>query len=280
MALFQKPARTPEEIEQGRPLDIEPAVVAEMDEAEWYQKAYRGDSVPQLTVRAVVMGSILGFFLAFTNLYIGLKTGWHLGVAITACLLSYVIGQGLVQLRIFKSQMSILENNCMQSTASAAGYSTGGTFVSAIAALLMLSATPENPGGEHLPVWVLVAWTFFLAILGVMLAIPMKRNMINQEKLKFPSGLAAATTLQSLYADAADAAKKGYALLYSAIFGAIWPLLIDLKVIRTVAENEKGETWDKGSGLLPGHPSIFDWLPGRGVNRDTNEAFKPSNWTV
>jgi uncharacterized oligopeptide transporter (OPT) family protein len=301
MTLFQRPARTPEEIEQGKPLDIEPAVVAEMDEAEWYEKAYRGDSVPQLTVRAIAMGSILGFFLAFTNLYIGLKTGWHLGVAITACLLSYVIGQGLVSLRIFKTQMSILENNCMQSTASAAGYSTGGTFVSAIAAMLMFSATDENPGGEHLPIWVLVVWTFFLAILGVTLAIPMKRNMINQEKLKFPSGLAAATTLQSLYADAADAARKGYALLYSAVFGAIWPVLIDLKVISRPKEVEATEAaaagtdaadgavdlasqaaveMEKGPILEQGHPHIFDWIPARGFNRETGDRFLASDWKV
>ena len=118
----------------------------------------------------------------------------------------------------------------MQSTASAAGYSTGGTFVSAIAALLMMSATPENDMlGEHLPWHVLVLWTFFLAVLGVTLAIPMKRNMINQEKLKFPSGLAAASTLQSLYADAAEATRKAKVLAYAAIFGAIWPPLIETR---------------------------------------------------
>ncbi len=299
MALFQRPAQTPEEVEQGRPLDIEPAVVAEMDEAEWYEKAYRGETVPQLTIRAVLMGSVLGFFLAFTNLYIGLKTGWHLGVAITACLLSYVIGQGLLGIGRsgipvvsklgFKTPMSILENNCMQSTASAAGYSTGGTFVSAIAALLMLSATPDNPGGIHLEWWVLVVWTFFLAILGVTLAIPMKRNMINQEKLKFPSGLAAATTLQSLYADAADAARKGYALLYSALFGAIWPILIDLNMIPRAVEPEEGaaplaDGVEQATELIPvlpsSHPHLFDWLPARGVDRETGEAFKAGDWKV
>ena len=152
MALFQEAPTTPEQIEDSRPLEIEPGVVAEMDEDEWYAKAYRGESVPQLTVRAVVMGSILGFVLAFTNLYIGLKTGWHLGVAITACILSFSIWRMLLSARLVKTQMTILENNCMQSTASAAGYSTGGTFVSAIAALLMMSATPENDMlGEHLP---------------------------------------------------------------------------------------------------------------------------------
>ena len=207
MALIQPAPSTPADVEANRPLDIPPEAVAEMTEAEWYAKVYRGDNVPQLTLRSILMGSVLGFFLAFTNLYIGLKTGWHLGVAITACILSYSIWTFLVGVGVAKTPMSILENNCMQSTASAAGYSTGGTMVSAISALLILSATPENPLGTHLPLGVLVGWTVFLAILGVVLAIPMKRNLINQERLKFPSGLASAVTLQSLYASGSEASK-------------------------------------------------------------------------
>ena len=46
MAVFQRPARTPEEVEAGKPLDLSPEVVQEMTEAEWYEKAYRGDDVP------------------------------------------------------------------------------------------------------------------------------------------------------------------------------------------------------------------------------------------
>jgi uncharacterized oligopeptide transporter (OPT) family protein len=270
MALIQKPASTPEEIAAGRPLDIPPAEVAEMTEDEWYERAYRGDDVPQLTIRAVLMGSFLGFLLAFTNLYIGLKTGWHLGVAITACILSYVIWQGLLKTGVAKTPMSILENNCMQSTASAAGYSTGGTFVSAIAALVMLSATEANPQGEHLPWTVLVAWTGLLAILGVSLAIPMKRNMINQERLKFPSGLAAAATLQSLYASGVEATTKAKALLGSAVFGALVPLLIDLKSTKGMTEP-----------LLPASLDIFNgWLPVFGRDRVTGDAYEPSDWTM
>ena len=83
MSLFQTPARTPEEIEASKPLDLSPETVAGFDEAEWYARAYRHDA-PQLTIRAVAMGTVLGFFLAFTNVYIGLKTGLYLGVAITA----------------------------------------------------------------------------------------------------------------------------------------------------------------------------------------------------
>ena len=62
-------------------------------ERQWYEKVYRGrgDSMRQLTWRAVLMGSALGGVLSLTNLYIGLKAGWGFGVAITACILSYAI---------------------------------------------------------------------------------------------------------------------------------------------------------------------------------------------
>lgn len=273
MALFQPAPTTQAEVDAAGPLDISPDQVLEMDEATWYAQVYRGESVPQLTVRAVAMGSVLGFFLAFTNLYIGLKTGWGLGVAITACILSYAIWNVLLKVGLAKTPMTILETNCMQSTASSAGYATGGTMVSAIAALVMLSATEANPAGEHLPVPVLVAWTFFLAVLGTVLAVPMKRNMINQERLKFPSGTAAAVTLQSLYSEGAEAIKKAKALAFSAVFGALFPLLIELNLVKTD---------DGREGLMPYDTPIFDGLPGRGTHQvdGVTTAWKPSEWTM
>ncbi|MBU0507425.1 OPT/YSL family transporter [bacterium] len=168
-------------------------------EREWFKNVYRGDDMPQLTLRAVIMGSFLGAFMSLSNLYIGLKTGWGLGVAITACILSFTIWKSLRKImpRWFKTDMSILENNAMQSTASSAGYSTGGTIVSAIAAYLLVN-------GVHIGYGLLTAWVFFLAVLGVTMAIPMKRQMINIEQLKFPSGIAAAETLKSLHGDKAE----------------------------------------------------------------------------
>lgn len=175
----------------------------------WYETYYQGDHVPQLTVRAVVMGMFLGGVMSLSNLYVGLKTGWGLGVAITACILSYALWTTFLKMGLAKTQMSILENNCMQSTASSAGYSTGGTMVSCIAAYLMIT-------GENLPFGVLFFWTAFLALLGVAIAVPMKRQMINREQLKFPSGIAAAETLKSLHAAGGEAMKKAKAL-----FGAL-----------------------------------------------------------
>lgn len=283
MALFQSPPRTPEELEKSRPLSTPPDAVLEFDEARWYAEIYRGDSVPQLTVRAVLVGSLLGFLLAFTNLYIGLKTGWGLGVAITASILAFAFWNGLLKIGIARTPMTILETNCMQSTASSAGYATGGTMVSAIAALLMLSATPDKPGGQHLPWPVLTLWTLFLAALGTVLAIPMKRSMINRERLKFPSGTAAAVTLQSLYSEGAEALKKARALLWTAGASALVPLLIELQAKKTVGPDGKVER----SALLPADLPIFDWLPVRGTHVQKmpdgsviDVPNKASDWTM
>jgi OPT family oligopeptide transporter len=264
MALFQSPARTPEELEASRPLELPPEQVMEMDEAEWYRRAYRGEHAQQLTWRAVGMGSALGFFLAFTNLYIGLKTGWHLGVAITASILSFSIWGTLMRVGLAKTPLSILENNCMQSAASSAGYSTGGTLVSAFPALLLLSVTPENPRGTHLPWYVIASWTVCIAVLGVTLAIPMKRNMINVERLKFPSGVAAAVTLQSLYSKGQDALSKARALFVAGGVGMLLPLLKDLALLK---ETQKGKI--VRHALLPGSTKLFDWLPGITVKGQT-----------
>lgn len=189
------------------------ALPAEERDAAWLANYYQGDTVPQLTVRAVVMGMVLGGVMSLSNLYVGLKTGWGLGVAITACILSYAIWTSLLKVGIARTPMSILENNCMQSTASSAGYSTGGTMVSATAAYLMLT-------GQNMPFWTLFFWTAFLALLGVAIAVPMKRQMINREQLRFPSGTAAAETLKSLHAAGGEAIAKARSL-FAALFAGL-----------------------------------------------------------
>src|SRR5262249_16722016 len=143
---------------------------------QWYDEVYlgRGDSMAQLTWRAVLTGAGLGGVLSLTNLYVGLKAGWGFGVAITACLLSYGIWTGFLRVGLRRTPMTILENNCMQSTASSAGYSTGGTLISAFAAYIVVNGKPMS-------VQLMLAWVFFIAVLGVTMAIPMKRQMINVE---------------------------------------------------------------------------------------------------
>ena len=267
MPLFQKPAATPEEIERSQPLGLPPEEVAQLDEDAWYQRAYRGDSVPQLTARAVFTGTGLGCVLAFSNVYVSLKTGWVVGVALTSCILSFALWSALVRLRVARHPMSILETNCMQSAASAAGSSTGSMTSAAIPALLLLSVSPDSPAGHPLP-WPVVAGSiFFAALLGLVVAIPMKRTMINIERLRFPSGVAAATLLQSLYSSGTDALRKSRALFYAALISASTPVLMDLNVRR-------------GQPLLPSSSRLFDAFPARGVDPKTGASVLLSDWGV
>ena len=185
-------------------------------EHQWYDQVYRGrgDRMPQLTWRAVLMGSLLGAVLSITNLYIGLKAGWGFGVAITACILSYAIWTTLYRLRLVRTPMTILENNCMQSTASSAGYSTGSTLVSAFAAYMLIN-------GVLLPLPATLAWVFLVAVLGVTMAIPMKRQMINVEQLRFPSGIAAAETLRALHSVGDRAMRSARALGWAGLLALL-----------------------------------------------------------
>lgn len=187
------------------------AASPEAREEHWINHVYQGDRMPQLTLRAILVGGVLGALMSISNLYTMLKVGWAFGVAITACVLSFVLWKAVQAVLPRVTPMSILENNCMQSTASAAGYSTGATVGAAFGALLLVT-------GHHVGFPTMLAWTFVSAMLGVFVAVPMKRQMINIEQLPFPSGIAAAETLMSLHGQCLEAVQQAYALV-SALFG-------------------------------------------------------------
>ncbi|MFN8178776.1 MAG: OPT family oligopeptide transporter [bacterium] len=202
---------------ETRPLAPERPRTPEEIERDWFENVYAGDRMKQLTVRAVIMGMLLGGIMSTSNVYIGLKAGWGMGVAITSCILAYTIFASLH--RAFPKwfpTFTILENNAMQSCASAAGSITSGGIVNAIPALMMLDAAalPRN----H---WVLVPWVIVISLLGVFLAVPAKRQMINVEQLAFPSGTAAANTLRSLHSEGGEAARQAKALGLSALLGGV-----------------------------------------------------------
>lgn len=198
----------------------------------WFQNVYAGDKMPQLTLRAVLVGGVLGMLMSASNLYTTLSIGWAFGVAITACVMSFVFWN---LLRFLSgnavSQMSVLENNCMQSTASAAGYSTGSTLATMFGALLLLADPKEGQTAADIknwdiqPIWVVVLFTLCTGLMGVFLAIPLKKQMINHEQLRFPSGVASAETLRSLYSASAESLRKAYVLIGGIAGGALVGIL-------------------------------------------------------
>jgi len=190
-------------------------------ERHWFENVYAGDRMPQLTKRALIMGMLLGMVMACSNVYVGLKSGWGMGVAITSCIMAWSIFAALhAMFPKWFSPYSILENNAMQSCASAAGAITGAGLVNAIPALMMLDPNVLPPDFAH-RCFILIPWLAVVAWLGVFLAVPTKRQLINIEQLKFPSGTAAATTLRSLHGAGGEAARQARALFSALGIGAI-----------------------------------------------------------
>jgi len=189
-------------------------------ELRWLKETYQ-PGARQLTLRAIIAGMAIGAVMCLSNLYVVLKTGWSLGVTITACILAWSMFRVLEAARISRTHFSILENNAMGSVASAAGYMTGGGNMAAVPALLMV--TGVRPDG-----WGMFFWFACIAALGVFAAIPIKRQLVNIEQLPFPSGTATAETLRALHGTA-EGSSKAKLLTGGAVIGAIIAWFRDIK---------------------------------------------------
>ena len=78
----------------------------------WLKNVFRG-SMPQLTVRSALTGMALGGLLSLTNLYVGAKTGWTLGVGITSVILAFALFKA-----VSSSLMNTLAVMCMAFTST------------------------------------------------------------------------------------------------------------------------------------------------------------------
>jgi putative OPT family oligopeptide transporter len=140
-------------------------------------------NIPELTVRSIVLAIILTVLLALSNAYLALK----LGILTSASIPAAIISMGI--LRFFKGA-TILENNAVQ-TAASAGEAIAGGIVYTIPALIIIHYWYEFD-----------YFTNFLiavsgGILGVLFSIPLRRILVNEPALKFPEGRAIAEVLKS-----------------------------------------------------------------------------------
>lgn len=139
--------------------------------------------VAELTFRVIILAIILTVLLAMSNAYLALK----LGILTSASIPAAIISMGI--LRFFKNS-TILENNAVQ-TAASAGEAVAGGIVYTIPALIIIGFW------NHFD----YVTNFFIAvcggILGVLFSIPLRRILVNDQTLKFPEGRAIAEVLKS-----------------------------------------------------------------------------------
>jgi putative OPT family oligopeptide transporter len=166
---------------------------------------------PQLTVRALVVGGVIGAVLAAGNVYTGLKISIIDGGSITAALVGFMLFATFT--RLSRRPYSALENNITQTAAASAaimGYVAGvGGPVPAMALL-----------GRSFPGWALCLWGLAIALAGIVAAALLRRKLVEDEALPFPTGNATGDLIETMFAARASAVRRARFLIGGAVVAA------------------------------------------------------------
>ncbi|KAF2465503.1 OPT superfamily oligopeptide transporter [Lindgomyces ingoldianus] len=151
------------------------------------------------TIRGVLVGLAIGVVICFSNMYFGLQTGWVSGMAMPSALIGFAYFKTVS--RLIKLPFTPVENVLVQSVAGSVGtMPLGCGFVGVIPALNYL-LKPEENGPLDISLWRLIIWSVGICFFGVVFAVPLRREVIIREKLKFPSGTATALMIKVLHGD-------------------------------------------------------------------------------
>ena len=172
----------------------------------------------ELTVRGIVLGGLITLVFTAANVYLGLKVGLTFATAIPAAVISMSV------LRYFKDH-SIVENNIVQTIASAAGTLSAIIFV--LPGLVMIG------WWQGFPYWTTAAVCAIGGTLGVMYSIPLRRALVTGSDLPYPEGVAAAEVLKvgDSSGGAADNRSGVRIISLGAFASAGFSLLSSLKVV-------------------------------------------------
>ncbi len=210
--------------------DPSPVAELEREEREWLARVYRGDRLPELTLRSVLLGCVLCALIVTLDVYMGLKTGLGISGALISCLLGYALMKALGQVNHARRPFSELELNMSQTMAGAGA--ALGDIINVIPAMFLLggfmgtSVVLLRPDGSGMiPTWwEILAWCVFTSLLGVTFAVPLRRQMLMVERLRFPTGTAAAETVRLMFARGQEPVRQARGL---AAVG-LWSFLVSL----------------------------------------------------
>ena len=223
-----------------------------------------------LTLRATLVGLLVGTLLCFTNMYFGLQTGWVTMGSIQCAVTGFLIFR--LCLPASSKPFGPLENVVVQTVGVAtATMPLAGGFVGIIPALEMLDPPVRLSGGQQL------MWCAALTYFGVFCAVPLRRQTILVEQLRFPSGTATAKVIQVLHSQAGDVGGHWRSLSYSftgsfciALLGFFVPSAKNLHVFTWMGlPSLTAWHWTArpslsyiGQGMIMGQRSAFSMLAG------------------
>ncbi len=141
----------------------------------------KDQGIRELTVRSVILGGVITLLFTAANVYLGLKIGLTFATSIPAAVISMAL------LRLLGNS-NILENNIVQTIASAAGTLAAIIFV--LPGLVMVG------WWQGFPYWITAAVCAIGGTLGVMFSVPLRRALVTGSDLPYPEGVAAAEVLK------------------------------------------------------------------------------------
>ena len=149
------------------------------------------------TLRGLVVGTVIGVIICFSNTYFGLQTGWVSGMAMPASLIGFAVFKSISRFLILP--FTPVENVLVQTVAGAVGtMPLGCGFVGVIPSLQFLLKADEGAPLDF-SLWRLIVWGVGLCLFGVVFGVPLRRQVIIRERLRFPSGTATALMISVLH---------------------------------------------------------------------------------
>lgn len=187
--------------------------------------------LPEMTLRSVVTGMVIGALLTPCNVYSGLKIGWTFNMSVAAGLLAFGFWNLSAQAGLTRP-LRIHENNINQTTASSAASIISSGLAAPIPALALLT-------GQVLPYETLVVWLMAVSLLGVVVAAGLRNQLLFREHLPFPSGVATAETMREIHGAGKEAAQRVRLLFGTAGFAAALKTLASVFSLKPLAPGLK-----------------------------------------
>jgi putative OPT family oligopeptide transporter len=202
----------------------------------------------ELTIRSVILGGIITLLFTAANVYLGLKVGLTFATSIPAAVISMAVMRMV-------GNSNILENNIVQTIASAAGTLAAIIFV--LPGLIMVG------WWQGFPYWITVAVCAIGGILGVMFSVPLRRALVTGSDLPYPEGVAAAEVLKVGFGSAAGKEENAKGLRMIVVGSLVSAGYALLGAMRLVA-SEIAVTFRVGAGASGASTSLSMALIGVG----------------
>ncbi|HEX3085144.1 MAG TPA: OPT family oligopeptide transporter [Pyrinomonadaceae bacterium] len=150
-------------------------------------------SVPELTPRAIIIGLVVALIIGSAYPYCVLKLGFGPNLSVVSAFLGFIV----LVLILRASGTNARENNIVQTMGTSAGQTAFMAVL--LAAFDMLNTRGVFNPPIHLGTWQIFAWLCSASLLGILLAVPMRRHYIDEENLTYADGLAAGETIRVLH---------------------------------------------------------------------------------